>query len=277
MCACVEAQNLHNDHLFSPPHHLIRRPSLAYPLPHLPQQLGHLGSDAILGVRSSFDHLPPTLTKLDFGKWLSSNHLHMTTHDLDTAFNYFSEEGSDGMSVAGFVGGMRGDLNGRRMAIVEKAFGSIAGGSDSVGTDVVMSSFNVEMMPEVRKGTLTVDDARIEFLRRLEGHSEVETEGAISRADFVEYYSWLGCSIISDDTFVDLVETVWNVKEGDYDEERVELCCRIMKAYCTGKVKGVSDPVKQKALMRTSLQHYDLENKGSLFLPQFMQSAHLMR
>ena len=42
------------------------------------------------------------------------------------------------------------------------------------------------------------------------------------------------------------------------------------------KVKGPTDPVKQEHYMRSTLQHFDLENSGTLTVEQFLKAAHRM-
>mmetsp|Transcript_25259 Transcript_25259/g.47463 ORF Transcript_25259/g.47463 Transcript_25259/m.47463 type:complete len:299 (+) Transcript_25259:66-962(+) len=243
----------------------------------LRMQLGHKGSSAILGVRSSFAHLSDaSMDKVEFDRWLSLNGLHMSTHDIDTMCNYFDVDGHGHLNIEAFLSGIRGDLNDRRMSIVLKAFAK-ADPEDTgfCHTTDLMANFNVAMMPEVRKGTLSEESAKEVFLHRLEGTADV-LESNISKEQFVDYYSWLACSIISDDTFVDLVETAWSVSEADVDEDRFNMCVQVLMGWADEKVKGVTDEVKQKQLMRTTLQHFDLENKGSLFMPQFMQATHRM-
>ncbi|GMH61726.1 hypothetical protein TL16_g03321 [Triparma laevis f. inornata] len=243
----------------------------------MPQQLGHKGSAAILGVRSSFSHLTTSsMDKVSFDRWLSTQNLHMSTHDIDTMCNYFDIDGHGHLNIEAFILGMRGDLNDRRMSIVLKAYAKTD--SEDTGfcnTADLMENFNVSMMPEVRKGTLSEDSAKEVFLHRLEGTADV-LESNISKEQFVDYYSWLACSIISDDTFVTLVETAWGVSEADVGENRFNMCVDVLMGWADEKVKGVTDKVKQKQLMMLTLRHFDLENKGSLFVPQFMQATHRM-
>mmetsp|Transcript_20254 Transcript_20254/g.42438 ORF Transcript_20254/g.42438 Transcript_20254/m.42438 type:complete len:305 (-) Transcript_20254:43-957(-) len=243
----------------------------------LKMQLGHKGSRAILGVRSSFDHLDGhTIDKVSFEKWLAANELHMSTHDIDILTSHFDIDGQGHMNIEAFILGMRGNLNERRKAIVLKAFNKAdVTGDGKVHVEDIVQCLNVKMMPEVRKGTLTEAEGAKEFVRRLEGTTKM-VDSVLTIEDFEDYYSWLSCSIIDDDTFVELIETAWNVSERDIGEDRFALCSRVMIVHSEEKVKGVTDKVKQEQYMRTTLQHFDLENKGALTMEQFLKAAHRM-
>jgi len=200
----------------------------------------------------------------------------MGAHDIDILTSYFDVDGHGHMNIEAFVLGMRGDLNARRMAIVEKAFSKADHtGDGKCHVEDIVQCLNVKMMPEVRKGTLSEAEGAKEFVRRLEGTTEM-IDSVITFTDFVDYYSWLSCSIIDDETFVELIETAWSVSERDIGEDRFELCSRVMVVHSEEKVKGVTDKVKQEQYMRTTLQHFDLENKGSLTMEQFLKAAHRM-
>ena len=151
---------------------------------------------------------------------LSSNGLHMSTHDIDILTSHFDVDGLGHMNIEAFILGMRGSLNARRLSIVEKAFNTIAEDGEGWATvEGATEMLNVDMMPEVRRGTLTPIEGAKEFVRRLEGTTGI-AGGKITKEEFVDYYSWLGCSVIDDDTFVGLVETAWRVKERDVGEDR---------------------------------------------------------
>jgi Ca2+-binding EF-hand superfamily protein len=200
----------------------------------------------------------------------------MSTHDIDILTSHFDVDGHGHMNIEAFILGMRGNLNERRLSIVEKAFAKAdKTGDGRAPVEDLVECLNVKMMPEVRKGTMTPMEGAKEFIRRLEGTTKM-SEGVITKGDFVDYYSWLSCSIIDDDTFVTLIETAWEVTERDVGEDRFKLCSRVMIVHSSEKVKGVTDPVKQEQYMRTTLQHFDLENDGTLTMEQFLKAAHRM-
>ena len=207
---------------------------------------------------------------------LSSNNLHMSVHRINTLVNYFDTDGQGHMNIEAFIQGMRGNLNKRRLRAVKMAFSKAdVRGDGKLHVDDLVKCLNVEMMPEVRKGTMTTEEATKAFISRLEGtttmiHSEISFE------EFVDYYSWLSCSIMDDSTFVEMIDTAWGVSEQDTAEDRLALCSEVLIRHADGKVKGVSDKIKQQHYMKTTLQHFDLENKGSLTMDQFLKATHRM-
>mgnify|MGYP000577646400 CR=1 FL=1 len=173
---------------------------------------------------------------------------------------------------------MRGDLNERRSRIVRKAYQQAdPEGTNCISIDALMAFFNAGMMPEVRRGTLSVEDANSEFVMRLKGATErSEVDSTISFDQFQEYYTWLSCCIIDDDTFVDTVSTAWKVSEIDVNQEKMQVCIGILKETANKNSKGVVDRSKCERVMRLSLRQYDLENKGSLTMEQFLKGVHLL-
>jgi len=138
--------------------------------------------------------------------------------------------------------------------------------------DELMAVFNVSLMPEVRKGSMTADEARDNFVHRLEGTKDsIHTH--ITLGEFVNYYSWLSASIIDDGNFVMVIEDAWGVPELDIDEVRFGICCKGMKENAMKKVSGVADDFKARNELLKTLRHCDLENKGGLFMPQFLKAA----
>ena len=68
------------------------------------------------------------------------------------------------------------------------------------------------------------------FVMRLEGATKkAEVTETITFDQFHDYYNWLSCSIIDDDTFVKTVETAWQVSENDINQEKMDLCITILK------------------------------------------------
>jgi len=146
-----------------------------------------------------------------------------------------------------------------------------------VHADELMNNFNVGLMPEVRRGTMSEDEARTEYMMRLEGAVGVEEVSEdISFEQFLDYYTWLSCSIIDDGTFVQAVETAWRVEEVSGDDMKYHACVQLLRTNCEKMVKGTVDKQKCERVMRLSLRQYDLENKKSLTIEQFCKGVHLL-
>ena len=185
--------------------------------------------------------------------------------------NYFDVDGEGHMNIAAFMEGLRGSLSPRRAAVVTKAFLSV-NGSDACDLEELMEAFNVERMPEVMKGSMSVEEARVDFVGRLEGTRD-SVHSHITLAEFVDYYSWLSASIVSDGSFISVLEAAWGVAEIDESVVRYEICCKAMKATALKKVTGAADEVKAKHVLLKTLRHFDLENKGGLSEQQFVKAA----
>ena len=90
-------------------------------------QLGHFGSSAIFGVRTSLAHHETTsIDNVEFENWLTKNRLHLSVHEIDTLVKFYDIDGHGHIDIESFITGMRGDLNERRDSIVTKAFRKVS-------------------------------------------------------------------------------------------------------------------------------------------------------
>lgn len=101
----------------------------------------------------------------------------------------------------------------RRLAMVNKAFAMM----DRDGTGVVeiadiASIYDVSMNPEFLEGRKTRDEILGDFLNNFDG-AKGNNDGKVSKQEWDDYYTDLSMSTPSDEYFVRMMESTWQVPE----------------------------------------------------------------
>lgn len=108
-----------------------------------------------------------------------------------------------------FLIGVRGQLNNRRQAIVDKAFLKFdKDGSGVINALDLRGVYNASLHPQVQGGSMSEDDVFLEFL---ENFGDVNKDGCIQREEWNEYYAAVSSSIDNDEHFVELMRTAWRL------------------------------------------------------------------
>lgn len=108
-----------------------------------------------------------------------------------------------------FLVGIRGRLNARRQAIVDKAFLKFdKDGSGTISAIDLRGTYNATLHPKVQNGTMSEDDV---FRQFLQSFGDINKDGIISRTEWNDYYSAVSASIDNDDHFVELMRAAWRL------------------------------------------------------------------
>ena len=119
------------------------------------------------------------------------------SQELAILMDHFDTDKSGGVSLTEFTRALRGDLNKRRQALVNKAFARLdTDGSGVVTVDDLATVYDVSSHPGVADGRVTVKEALKEFLGGWEGQDK---DGMVTLKEFSDYYADLSASIDSDD------------------------------------------------------------------------------
>ena len=122
---------------------------------------------------------------------------------------YFDTDGDGSVNLNEFLVGVRGKMNPRRQAMVDKAFLKFDKNGDGVIDAVDLKGvFNCSFHPQVVQGRMTEDQVFLEFLSSF---NDPNRDGKIQRDEWNDYYSAVSASVDNDDHFVQLIKTVWRL------------------------------------------------------------------
>ena len=97
--------------------------------------------------------------------------------------------------------------------MVEKAFAMMdKDGSEAIGINDIASIYDVSMNPEFLEGRKTRDEILTDFLSTFEG-AKGDGDGKVTKKEFIDYYTDLSMSTPSDEYFVRMMESTWQVPE----------------------------------------------------------------
>lgn len=186
---------------------------------------------------------------------MRSSGVFLGKRDLGALSRSLDADGSGFLSVEELVAAVRGDLLGRRLAIVDKAFdrlcssGAAAGGSgaaaDSVSLETAVGAMRVEKHPDVAAGLADGEAMRTQLAEALgRGIAAGASSGAgkggggpDAQVDREAFRFGMGeasaCEPIEDE-FVAGMEAVWGCSEGVVDEG-VEAYLGIMREQADAK------------------------------------------
>ena len=79
----------------------------------------------------------------------------------------------------------------------------------------IVSVYDVSMNPEFIEGKKSKDQILTEFLNHFDGAKGGNMDGVITKTEFIDYYTDVSMSCPSDEYFVRMMESVWQVPEED--------------------------------------------------------------
>ena len=108
-----------------------------------------------------------------------------------------------------FLSGVRGELSKVRSDIVYAAFAKFdSSGCGSVKASDLKVEACVKSHPKVVSGDLTEDEAFLEFLTNF---GDKNNDGQITQTEWVDYYAAISSMVASDEHFINLMNTYWNL------------------------------------------------------------------
>lgn len=99
------------------------------------------------------------------------------------------------------------------MAMVNKAFAMMdRDNSGELNISDIAAIYDVSMNPEFLEGRKTRDEILRDFLNNFDG-AKGNNDGKVSKQEWVDYYTDLSMSTPSDEYFVRMMESTWQVPE----------------------------------------------------------------
>merc|ERR1711981_1216502 len=108
-----------------------------------------------------------------------------------------------------FLVAIRGTLNSKRQAMVDKAFLKFdSDGSGCIEASDLKGVYSANMHPKVISGEMTEDEVFLEFLANF---GDKNGDGKVDRKEWNDYYAAVSSSIDNDDHFVQLMKAAWKI------------------------------------------------------------------
>ena len=127
-------------------------------------------------------------------------------------FTTFDRDSSGTVSYDEFIRGVRGEMNEFRVDWVNKAFSILDKDASGIVTTAEMSqTYDVSANPAVQSGKVTPQQAISHFMK----HFDQNSDGQITREEFIENYEWVSASIDSDDYFELMMRNAWHIAGGE--------------------------------------------------------------
>lgn len=146
-------------------------------------------------------------TEFKFG--LKSYGIEVTEDELKALMKYFDTNRDGKISLNEMIHAMRsGSLNERRVAFVEKVYAHIQKQYGQVNIEALENEYDVTPNPEYQSGKKSANQLVGEFL---EVWPTQARDGVISFEEFLDYYTDVSPTIISDDVFENMLRNTWRI------------------------------------------------------------------
>lgn len=172
------------------------------------------------------------------------------------------------MSLEEFLRGLRDQLTERRENMVWRAFALMdRDGSGQVDAADVYQLYDVSQHREFIEGTKTKDEILADFLNSFDG-VKGNSDGKISKEEWFEYYTDLSVSVPSDDYFVQMMESVWNIAE-DEDDSSYKAKIDQYTDYVYSQLQNLTGGSQDKNFIRKIFDDFDLNQNDIITIDEF--------
>jgi Ca2+-binding EF-hand superfamily protein len=197
--------------------------------------LGQRGVVGIVSIGKKFriidDDNSNLLSLEEFKKAMNEHTMDMTENEVRALFKYFDQSDDGYISYDEFLVGLRGDLNPRRKALVNLAYGVLdTDKSGQVDLHDIMMTYDTSKHPEVIAGKKSRSEVLREFLDTFDGG---EKDGIVTPQEFERYYANVSSSIDNDDYFELMIRNAWHISGGKGQYENTT-CRRVLVTHRDG-------------------------------------------
>ena len=131
----------------------------------------------------------------------------------------------------------------------------------------VAHMYDVSQHREFIEGTKTKEEILHDFLNSFDG-CRGNNDGIITKEEWYEYYTDLSVSIPSDDYFVQMMESTWNICE-DEDEEVYHNKIRQYVEYVHSQLQNLTNGSSDENMIRKIFDDFDLNQNGMITIDEF--------
>jgi Ca2+-binding EF-hand superfamily protein len=149
--------------------------------------------------------------------------------------------------------------------MVEKAFNMLdVDGSGKITLSDVSGIYDVSMNPEFLEGRKTRDEILTDFMSNFEG-AKGNGDGCITKEEFTDYYSDLSMSTPSDEYFVRMMESTWQVPEEENSEVTKQTVAHLLREV---KARVFELARQNPQFLKKIFNDFDLNQSGHLTIDE---------
>mmetsp|Transcript_129208 Transcript_129208/g.313888 ORF Transcript_129208/g.313888 Transcript_129208/m.313888 type:complete len:431 (+) Transcript_129208:94-1386(+) len=153
------------------------------------------------------------LSRVEFKNCLVDYGLSFTETEFFSLWRYFDRDGNNFVDYDEFLRGVRGEMNARRRAIVDVAFGRLdKTGDGEVTIADLQTCYDTSQHPDVISGKSTRDEVLADFLSQWD---RTVRDGKVTPDEFAEYYNDISASVFDDDEFELIIRNAWHIAGGE--------------------------------------------------------------
>lgn len=188
--------------------------------------------------------------------------------ELQALMKYYDVDGDGQINLEEFLRGLRDPLTERREAMVWRAFALMdRDGSGQIDAKDIGHLYDVSQHREFIEGTKTKDEILADFLNSFDG-CRGNNDGKVSKEEWFEYYTDLSVSIPSDDYFVQMMESTWNICE-DEDDDVYHNKINQYVQFVHDQLQNLTSGSNDENLIRKIYDDFDLNQNGMITIDEF--------
>ncbi len=220
-----------------------------------------------IGMRALAMHLAradPTGSKQmdaeEFESALAAFNLFPTKVELQSFMKAFGAEGS--ISYEKFVDALREPMNARRAALVDLAFEKVDTNCNKwLSVEELVAAYDASRNQDFLAGACTKEQIVAGFLEAFSLTGEAVTQVTVDM--WRDYYTDLSMTIVDDNYFVGMLESIWQVSEdptATVSKEELEHLTRTIRHKLLDMSTGQSD----EYVLRNVFREFDVDRSGNL-------------
>lgn len=188
--------------------------------------------------------------------------------DLQALVKYYDANEDGQIDLEEFLRGLRDPLTERREAMVWRAFQLMdRDGSGKIEAKDVQHLYDVSQHREFIEGTKSKLEILEDFLNSFDG-VKGNNDGIITKEEWHEYYTDLSVSIPSDDYFVQMMESTWNICEDEDDQAYHDKIGQYV-GYVHSQLVNLTGGSTDEGLIRKIYDDFDLNQNGMITIDEF--------
>lgn len=180
------------------------------------QQKGGVGIRAMRRIFNQMDvNGNKKLDVSEFEQALAGYGIFLKKVELQALMKFYDVDQDGNISFEEFLNGLKEDLSERRLKMVKKAFAILdKDGSEKITISDIENIYDVSMNPEFLEGGKSKEQILKEFLDNFDG-ARGNNDGIVTWPEWYDYYSDLSMNTPSDEYFVKMMESTWQVPEDE--------------------------------------------------------------